>query len=651
MHHFATPTVCAVLSLTLNTLAADDLVAVWHFDELRGSRVLDATSNGLDGKLCGATRVDGRFGKAIECDGVDDYVRLPGVGRLEEGTVEAWVKLLKPTSGQTGFVTFGMGYGKKHDLAVLGSSPKMPKFTTTPASFGICTNAWVTAQDSTGLDFGEWHHVAGTWGPGGIKFYRNGELTAQADDYTGAMPEHRSVLIGASAWNSHTACVVDEVRIYRAALPATALVEHCQNRSYVATPPQPDRRSRALNTAAIANVGDFYNGDDPTCGIQAAIDSLPPPGGIVTIPPGTYLLKRAICLRSNVTLQGAGPSTILTRAEQARAKPTKTAQKGERAVSVESTDGFEVGIEVGVKSRKMGGWYVTHAFITAIEGNVIELDRPLTKTYEVSDNAVVINYFPAINVTAKSNVVIQDLCIDGNIEENPGPETDFTFEAIHFWRATGSVIQRCVVRGWPSDGIGVQGGSNVKVLNCTASGCRGHGYHPGTSLRHAVWDGNLGHHNAADGLYFCANVQFIVVSNSVFHHNGGDGIGGLGGGGDRYNVVSSNVCEANRQHGIEAVGGTENTIADNICINNSQMKAGAFAGIAIHDTTHTTVTGNRCLDNQKKPAQLVGIRESGKSDHNLFVGNHLLGCAETGLAMSGDHSKQHGNMVAEPLAP
>ena len=416
MPRFVAPPICAMLYLAGSALAADDLVAVWHFDEPRGARVLDATSNGLDGKLRGAMRVDGLFGKAVECDGVDDYVRLPGAGRLEEGTVEAWVKLLRPTSGQTGFVTFGMGYGKKHDLAILGSSPKMPKFTLTPASFGICTDAWITAQASDGLDYGQWYHVAGTWGPGGVKFYRNGELVAQTGDYTGAMPDHPTILIGASSWNHHTACVVDEVRIYRRALPHAALAQHVRDHGYVTTPPQPEQSRRELNTAAIANVADFHRSDDPTCGIQAAIDSLPSQGGIVTVPPGTYLLKRAIYLRSNVTLEGAGPATVLTRDAQARAKLAKTAQKGERSVEVESVQGFEVGIEVGVKSRTMGGWYVTHAFITAIKGNTIELDRPLTKTYEVSDNAVVINYFPAINATAKSNIMIRDLCIDGNLE-------------------------------------------------------------------------------------------------------------------------------------------------------------------------------------------------------------------------------------------
>ena len=627
--------------------AADGLVAVWHFDEAKGSRVLDASGNGLDGRIMGAKRVAGLFGTAVECDGVHDHVALPGVGELQQGAVEAWVKLLKPTSGQTGFVTFGMGYGMRNDVAILGASPKMPKFQLAPSSFGICSGPWHTAQDAAGLKLAEWHHVVGTWGQKGLKFYCNGKLAAQDAEYTGPLPAHAAVLIGAGSWNSHTACLVDEVRIYSRALSADVIERHFASRAYVARPAQPTQSRRTLRKSAVADMADFYDPGDFTCGLQRAIDSLPTQGGVVTIPPGIYLLKRAIHVRSRVALRGAGPATILTRDAQARSPLVKTAAQGDRSVTLASADGFELGSEVGVKSRKQGGWYVTHAIITAIQGNVIELDRPLGKTYEVNDGAIVINHFPALSVAARSNVMIQDLCIDGNIEENAGPETDFTFEAIHFYNTSDSTIRHCVVRDWPSDGIGVQGGRNVKVIGCTVSGCRGHGYHPGTSLQHAVWNGNLGHHNRGDGLYFCASVQHIVVSDSVFHHNAGDGIGGLGGGGDRYNVVANNVCEANGQHGIDAAGGTENVIASNVCINNSQSKSGRFVGICLHDATRTTVTGNRCLDNQNKPTQLVGIRESGKSDHNLFATNHLVSDTGVGIEMVGPRSQQYGNLVGQ----
>ena len=639
----------SVLGLLLTVSAAHgatDLEAVWHFDEPKGSRVLDASGKGRDGRLRGATRVPGRFASAVRCDGKAGYVSLPGVQGLPQGTVEAWIKLLQPAGrGQTGFVTFGLGYGNKNDVAILGCSPLMPKFSVTPSSFGICSQKWRTAQDPAGLPVGEWVHLAGTWGPGGLEFYRSGKLAAADPGYVGALPGHPTVLIGASSWNRHMACVVDEVRIYSRCLTAAELARHAASADYVAAPAQPVQRLHKLPGNAHANVADFYSATDPTCGIQKAIDSLPPQGGVVALPPGTYRLRQGVHLRSHVTLQGAGPSSVLTREEQVRSLLSETAQAGQHTLTVASAEGFEVGMEVAVKSRKQAGWYTTHAIVTAVEGSVLRLDRPLKRTYPVEGKAVAINYFPAITAVRLRNVVVQDLCFDGSIEDNPGPDQDFTLAAIHFFATSGSAIRRCVVRGWPSDAIGVQSGSNVQVTDCVASGCRGHGFHPGTGLRHAVFNGNLAHHNTGDGLYFCMAVQFIVVSNSVFHHNRGDGIGGLGGGGDRYNVVTGNVCEANGQHGIDASGGSENSIASNICLNNSQGQPGRYVGICLRDTTHATVTGNRCLDDQKRPTQTQGIHESGKSDYNLFAANHLVGHSGKALVVVGPNSRSEGNLV------
>ncbi|MDP3103730.1 MAG: LamG-like jellyroll fold domain-containing protein [Candidatus Methanoperedens sp.] len=54
----------------------DGLVAEWHFDEGAGNVVKDSSGNGNDGTIYGATWVDGKFGKALSFDGVDDYVEI-----------------------------------------------------------------------------------------------------------------------------------------------------------------------------------------------------------------------------------------------------------------------------------------------------------------------------------------------------------------------------------------------------------------------------------------------------------------------------------------------------------------------------------------------------------------------------------------------
>ena len=393
-------------------------------------------------------------------------------------------------------------------------------------------------------------------------------------------------------------------------------------------------------SAQAVNAADWYNPKLPTCGIQEAIDSLGPHGGTVTLPPGRYLLKRSINLPSNVTLAGSGPSTILTRGQEVMSLLTEVAEEGQQHVVVESSEGFEVGAEVGVLADKLGGWLITHAIIEAINGNTLQLDRPLCNTYCPTQRGRIINYFPMITIEKQKNIVVRDIAIDGNISNNPGSESDFTFAAIHLHNASDAYIINCTVLEYPSDGIGVQGGQNIKVSGCTVSRCRGNGFHPGTSVNYAVFSDNTAHHNSSNGLYFCANVRYLIASDNLFHHNGGSGIGGVGGGGDQYNVLVNNVSTANGRHGIEAEYGTENIIANNVCLNNSQSSPGEFFGISLRNTTHTTVTGNRCLDDQEHPSQTCGIGEALDADHNLIASNHIAG-----LVVVGRHTEVYGNLL------
>ena len=196
------------------------LLAVWHFDEPGGARVLDASGQGFDGRVRGAKRVEGLFGNALEFDGVDDYVACPGVGALQQGAVEAWVKLLSKPKGQTGFVTFGLGYARKNDVAILGHAPTRPGQRMTPWSFGIYGDGWRTAIGPAQQPQGEWHHLVGAWSRDGIRCYVDGQLAAECPKHKRGLPSHAAVLVAASSWNSHTACVVDEVRVYSAPLSA-----------------------------------------------------------------------------------------------------------------------------------------------------------------------------------------------------------------------------------------------------------------------------------------------------------------------------------------------------------------------------------------------------------------------------------------------
>src|SRR4030042_6620249 len=87
-----------VLSVALTSVAraADpDLVGWWRLDDGSGMTAADMSGNGNDGTLRGDTAwVTGHLGKALQFDGVDDFVGVPHADILtmdNEVTVMAWI--------------------------------------------------------------------------------------------------------------------------------------------------------------------------------------------------------------------------------------------------------------------------------------------------------------------------------------------------------------------------------------------------------------------------------------------------------------------------------------------------------------------------------------------------------------------------------
>ncbi|MBI3463091.1 MAG: right-handed parallel beta-helix repeat-containing protein [Planctomycetes bacterium] len=384
-------------------------------------------------------------------------------------------------------------------------------------------------------------------------------------------------------------------------------------------------------------------------------------GGLVTIPPGEYLLRQAIRIRSGVSLQGAGEKTILRKNKQVGSK--LTAVTSGTTARVEDATGFHAGDQIGFFDRTTVGWLHGQAIVKGVQGNELLLSKDPGGKFDPANGGAVINYFPAISGRDVSHVVLRDLTIDGRADENPGPgvvseratgkppELSFIFAAVDLIRVSDSRVENVRVKGWPADGISVQGKGSVPgkyrgnvVTKCYVENCRGPGFHAGGRLQDSEFSENEARGNLGDGFYFCAWVTRITVRNNKFIGNQGSGVGGLGDSGDIENVVENNLCERNGTNGISLWDGENNTVRNNICVDNSQREPGRWSGIALAKTEKSVVSGNRCFDDQPTKTQKHGIEESANSRGNTFTNNDCRGNAQSGLKLPGKDSQQSGNV-------
>jgi hypothetical protein len=77
----------------------DGLVGYWSFHEGFGSITLDSSGKDNDGIILGATWAKGRVGKALQFDGIDDYIDCGNKTALNisgDGTISTWIKIADP---------------------------------------------------------------------------------------------------------------------------------------------------------------------------------------------------------------------------------------------------------------------------------------------------------------------------------------------------------------------------------------------------------------------------------------------------------------------------------------------------------------------------------------------------------------------------
>lgn len=197
------------------TSQPEAVISYWTFDEGLGRLVHDSYGNN-DGMVHGAQWCEGKHGKALSFDGIDDYVEISDSPSLnpENITLEAWIKLSSLNKNQNIMA--------KNSKSVADASWRF--FVTKKNKLRLVINTrpeqrgWDFLDSNTELTTNVWYHVIGTYDGATMKIYINGTLNAMKTHKTGGpiFPSAYPILIGGKAMSlDYFNGVIDEVRIYR----------------------------------------------------------------------------------------------------------------------------------------------------------------------------------------------------------------------------------------------------------------------------------------------------------------------------------------------------------------------------------------------------------------------------------------------------
>ena len=369
--------------------------------------------------------------------------------------------------------------------------------------------------------------------------------------------------------------------------------------------------------------------------LQAAVDYVGNlGGGTVSIGPGTYLMEDALHLWSDVTLQGAGPQTVLLKSPGVASMLAADGDYGDWEVQAQDPSGFRVGMGVTVGDEQSGGFHLSVATIVAKEGDSLRLNGRHQADYVMRRGAWVANAFPIVSGRHVKNVRLDGLTIEGNKGENR-LLNGCRGAGIYFMRSQDIVIAGCTVRDFNGDGISFQQSADVSVLDCICQGNTALGLHPGSGSQRPVIRGCQSTDNGRIGLFFCWRVKGGIAEDNTLLRNGQSGISI--GHKDTDNLIRGNTVSENGRVGIlfrnerGPQGAHRNRVIENVILDNGDGQEGY--GIKIEGETHDLVIEHNTIGNSPggNPRQRIGVHIGAEARDILMEGNRFQGNAEGDL--------------------
>jgi polygalacturonase len=392
---------------------------------------------------------------------------------------------------------------------------------------------------------------------------------------------------------------------------------------------RPMRQQRELVLTVGQNEGELQGKDDKI--IQAGIEYLHRVGGgTLHILPGVYLLQNAIYLRPNITVRGSGEKTILRKSASVVTDLVRDSDWFEYGVQVEDAKGFVPGAGLMLRSKTgAGDWQfdVRQATVTAIQGNVLFLDRLTKENFWTEKDATAATIFPILTAENVDNVAVEDIVLDGSREQNEHINGNFA-GAVFIQYCSGWRFNNVTAQNYNGDGFSFQVCDYIHFGNCRAIDNADLGFHPGSGSQRPVFRNCQSRGNSL-GIYFCWSVSDGFVENCTLSQNKNYGISI--GHRDTDNLICGCTIERNGQIGIlfrkdgsEFRAGSRNRI-ENCIIRDNGAKEGGI-GIDIQGNTQDITVENTRFENAAGKNQKTAIRIGEEAERITLQDNTFENC-------------------------
>jgi hypothetical protein len=378
--------------------------------------------------------------------------------------------------------------------------------------------------------------------------------------------------------------------------------------------------------------GDLQGKDDKI--IQAGIEYLNRlGGGTLRLLPGTYTLQNAIYLRPNITLQGAGATTILRKSASVVTPLARDSDWFEYGIQVKNAKGFTPGGGIMLCCRAGPGerlLQVLRATVTAVQENTLLLDRLVQTDSWMDKDATAATVFPLLMAENINDVVVKDLVLDGHRDKNEYVNGNFA-GAVFIQQCDRWRFENVIAQDYNGDGFSFQACDDIVFQSCQALHNTDYGFHPGSGSQRPVLRDCTAKSNGL-GLYFCWSVCDGRVENSVFSENAKYGISI--GYRDTDNLIKGCTLEHNGEVGVlfrnestESRGGHRNQIDGCVIRDTGAGRPGV--GVDIQGKTRDITISNTKLENTAGSNQLTGVRIDREAERIVLKDNTFEGCRTT----------------------